>query len=83
MFVILVILVIIVILVNSVRLLVRYYFVEFIISRTYNRSSLNWPVCFEFMTKFEFVLVELEIATPFPNLTLFNLTLSILTYKLT
>jgi hypothetical protein len=49
----------------SFRLLVhKCYFVEFIISRAYNRSSLNWHLCFEFMTEFEFVLVELEIASP-------------------
>ncbi len=32
-------------------------------SRVYNQSSLIWALRFEFMTDFEFVPVELEIAT--------------------
>jgi hypothetical protein len=43
-----------------------FYFrlgVELSGSRAHNKSSLNWQLRFEFVTGFEFVCVELEIAT--------------------
>jgi hypothetical protein len=43
-----------------------FYFrlgVELSGSRAHNKSSLNWQLRFEFVTGFEFVCVEVEIAT--------------------